>query len=69
MSILHVRASRYYCCLLVTCRGKLKTEEMLGYCQDVALGMRYMHTMGYIHKQLRAKNILISTSGSCKVYT
>ena len=37
--------------------------------REVALGMRHMHTMGYIHKRLRAEHVLMSSiiNGSCKV--
>lgn len=49
------------------CRGKLVQEDLVQYSREVAFGMRHMHTMGYIHKRLRAEHVLMSPDDSCKV--
>ena len=40
---------------------------LLKFCQDIAAGMAYLNGKQFVHRDLAAKNILVSESVSCKV--
>lgn len=42
-------------------------HTLLSYCRQVASGMTYLANLGFIHRDLATRNILISEDGTCKV--
>ena len=48
-------------------RRSFTPRKLLGFCQQVALGMQYLSAKGFVHRDLAARNILISEGGICKV--
>ena len=42
-------------------------STLLGYCRDIAQGMKYLAKKAFVHRDLAARNILISEEGVCKV--
>ena len=42
-------------------------RKLLGFCQQVALGMQYLSTKGFVHRDLATRNILLSEGEICKV--
>jgi len=43
------------------------SNQLLGYCRDIARGMRYLSERGYIHRDLAARNVLVSKYECCKI--
>jgi hypothetical protein len=41
--------------------------ELLKFCREIAMGMRYLATKGFMHKQLQARNVLLSRNLICKI--
>ena len=42
-------------------------NQLLNFSRDVAMGMHYLSCMGFIHRDLAAKNILVTAGKTCKV--
>lgn len=45
----------------------LKEEEIGAICQDVLHGLEYLHSMGKIHRDVKAGNILLTENGTVKL--
>ena len=57
---------------LITCRsGNVAHPKLpmmlLKFCQEVAAGMVYLSGKQFVHRDLTARNILVSESATCKV--
>ena len=55
------------------CHSEHEEQELslllLKFCQQIAEGMRYLSSMGFVHKELSARNIQLDESLNCKVCT
>lgn len=40
---------------------------LLGFCQQVAAGLDYLRAKGFVHRDIAARNILLSSELMCKV--
>ena len=45
----------------------LDSHTLLSYCRQVASGMEYLSNKSFVHRDLSARNILVSENGICKV--
>ncbi|GAB6030346.1 hypothetical protein CHUAL_006011 [Chamberlinius hualienensis] len=45
----------------------LKEEEIGAICQDVVCGLEYLHSLGKIHRDVKAGNILLTENGTVKL--
>jgi len=53
---------------LISDEGINRTDEMcVKMFNDIALGLKYIHEKGFIHRDLKSDNILISYDGKCKI--
>ena len=43
------------------------TKLLLGFSQQISLGMHYLATKGYIHRDIAARNIFLTEENTCKV--
>jgi len=51
-------------CLSYIISGEKLTESEMSYvCQQVLLGLNYMHQLGRLHRDIKSENILISSDG------
>lgn len=42
-------------------------ERLLIWSQEISLGMQYLSSIGFIHRDLASRNILVTTDKKCKV--
>ncbi len=42
-------------------------HTLLSYCRQVASGMAYLSNKAFVHRDIAARNILVSEDGMCKV--
>ena len=42
---------------------------LLSFSQQVALGMQYLASKGFVHKDLAARNVFVTNNDTCKVIT
>ena len=42
-------------------------EEMADLCASMVLGLRYMHSRGAMHRDVKSDNVLLTTDGRCKL--
>lgn len=47
----------------------LKEEEIAAICQDALQGLEYLHSLGRIHRDVKAGNILLTENGTVKLGT
>eukprot|EP00949_MAST-11_sp_MAST-11-sp1_P004982 g4982.t1 len=47
--------------------NQLSWEQRLAYARDIAEGMSFLHSRGYVHRDLKSHNILCDGSGRCKI--
>ena len=40
---------------------------LLNYSQQIALGMHYLSSKGFLHKDLAARNVFVTKDDNCKV--
>ena len=45
----------------------LKEEEISAICQDALQGLDYLHSLGRIHRDVKAGNILLTENGTVKL--
>ncbi len=43
------------------------SKTILAFSQQVALGMQYLSAKGFVHRDIAARNILLSKNDVCKV--
>lgn len=55
-----------YCCLQVHKRP-LREEEIAAICEGVVCGLSYLHSLGRIHRDIKAGNILLTENGTVKL--
>lgn len=47
--------------------GRADPTWAFGIARDIVSGINYMHTMGFWHRDIKSKNVLITESGRCKL--
>lgn len=52
-----------YCSIIPPDTPKL----LLSFSQQVALGMQYLASKGFVHKDLAARNVFVTNNDTCKV--
>lgn len=48
-------------------RGKLELKSAIGLCLDMLRGLDYAHKRGMAHRDMKASNVLVSSSGTAKL--
>ena len=46
---------------------EINGSVLLSYCRQISLGMFYLSNKSFIHRDIAARNILVSDDGVCKV--
>ncbi len=71
MEMVNNRDMRTYLLSMKTPDGKvnhgINCSELLRFCRQIASGMNYISNMSCIHRDLAAKNVLLSEEKVCKV--
>ena len=49
------------------CNREVHPKVLLKFCQEIAAGMVYLSGKHFIHRDLVARNILVSETATCKV--
>ena len=53
----------------VTPDSRKLPEQLLRFCQEIAGAMHYLSKKGFIHRDIAARNILLTADMKCKVCT
>ena len=52
---------------ILTRRGRLGWEEVVGYCKQLCEALQYAHEKGIIHRDLKPSNLMITQDGTLKL--
>lgn len=57
----------FCCCVCAVHKKPLKETEISAICQGAVEGLVYLHSMGKIHRDVKAGNILLAEDGTVKL--